>query len=102
MKETEQEELKKKDQKKIELAMQVLRETRGKEEEPEDAYTKMAKKLETTKKKEKRGFALRQATSEQEEEKKGSQSSDSQEVSSESERETVRKLREAAAKLEEN
>jgi lipoprotein NlpI len=73
------------DQKKLELAMQVLKEL--KKDEPEDPYTMMSKKLDGAKadKKEKRNFALRHAT-EQEEEKKGSQSSE-QEVSSGSERE---------------
>ena len=64
----------------------------------------MAKKLDKTQtnKKEKRNFALRHATEQEEEKKGGPLSSDSQEVSSESEREQARKLREAAAKLEEN
>jgi hypothetical protein len=43
----------------LELAKQVLKETQAKEEKPNDAYTEMARKLETSKKKEKRGFALR-------------------------------------------
>ena len=60
------------DQKKLELAMQVLKELQ-KDDVPEDPYTKMSKKLDGGKagKKEKRNFALRHAT-EQEEEKKGS------------------------------
>ena len=87
------------DRKKLELAMQVLKDAQ-KDEPEDDPYTKMAKKLDGGAKKEKRSFALRHAT-EQEEEKKGSQSTE-QEVSSGSEREMAQKLREAAAKLEEN
>ena len=75
------------DQRKLDLAMQVLKELQ-KDGEPEDPYMKMSKKLDGGKagKKEKRNFALRHATEEQEEEKKGGQSSE-QEVSSGSERE---------------
>jgi hypothetical protein len=60
------------DQRKLELAMQVLKEAQ-KDAEPaeEDPYTKMSRKLDGGARKEKRNFALRQATEEQEEEKKG-------------------------------
>jgi hypothetical protein len=53
------------DQKKLELAMQVLKELQ-KDGEPDDPYTKMSKKLDGGKagKKEKRNFALRDATEE--------------------------------------
>ena len=70
----QEEEKKGVDQRKLELAMQVLKEAR-KDEEPaeEDPYTKMSKRLDVGggARKEKRNFALRQATEEQEEEKKG-------------------------------
>ena len=66
------EEERKLDQKRLELAMQVLKETRQTEGQEDDPYTEMAKKLEKQKKRE---FALRHATEGKraivEEEKKG-------------------------------
>jgi len=79
--------------------MQVLRESNQQKDQEDDPYTSMAKQSDSKKRKEKRNFALREAT---EEEKKGPLHPSSSEQDSESEREKAKKLKEAAAKLEEN